>query len=483
MAQTVKKAALYVRVSTDAQAEEGYSIAAQSEKLRAYCSVKDIPSPELFVDGGFSGSNLERPEMRRLIEEAGRGLLSHVIVYKLDRLSRSQKDTLYLIEDVFIPNDIAFVSINENIDTASPYGRAMIGILSAFAQLERENIYMRTRMGMLERVRAGFWPGGGTVPFGYDYDRKKGCLVPNEDAETVRRIYELYIGGWSAQRIADATGLKYDRLVTQILTRRSNLGVIVYKGEEYEGLHEPLVSRETYELAMEKMRERSRARADSRYHLLTGIVYCGECGARMRYQRWGSGGFMLYCYSHDRSRPHMVRDAACPSPPVPAEEVEDVVLRDLLALPVKMEEAEQAGKTPPDPAKLLEEREAQLRARLRRLFELYADSDSDVLRETIADTERRLEDIRAALERERALGTERKRRERLLGKLDGLGGAWEHMTPRERQAVVRDCVERVVVSGEKVEVYYTFAGETASASVSPGDAHADDHRRNPPLPA
>ena len=157
----MKHTALYLRVSTEAQADEGYSLAAQAEKLEAYCRMKGIDRFRRYVDGGFSGSNLTRPAVTELVEAIRAGQVERVVVYKLDRLSRSQKDTLYLIEDVFLPHGVDFVSINENIDTGSPYGRAMIGILSAFAQLERENIFLRTRMGMVERVKQGFWPGGG----------------------------------------------------------------------------------------------------------------------------------------------------------------------------------------------------------------------------------------------------------------------------------------------------------------------------------
>ena len=96
-----------------------------------------------------------------------------MVVYKLDRLSRSQKDTLFLLEELFIPNNVEFYSMNENFDTSTPYGKAMIGILSVFAQLERENIRERTRMGMYERVKSGLWMGGGAIPFGYDYDAKE----------------------------------------------------------------------------------------------------------------------------------------------------------------------------------------------------------------------------------------------------------------------------------------------------------------------
>ena len=226
-----KKTALYIRVSTDAQREEGYSIDAQKEMLSAFCVSKRIENHEFFIDGGFSGSNLERPEMKRLIAEAKEKKICRVIVYKLDRLSRSQRDTLYLIEEIFNPNGIDFVSMNESMDTSTPLGRLMLGILSAFAQLERENIKERTRMGMAERVKAGFWPGGGRVPFGYDYDPEKGILVPNSDAQTVRLIYNLYISGTPMYKIAKTVGLKYERLAVQILKRKSNAGYIVYNGK------------------------------------------------------------------------------------------------------------------------------------------------------------------------------------------------------------------------------------------------------------
>ena len=138
--------ALYIRVSTEAQAEEGYSIEAQEKILRAECTAKEYDESLIrtYIDAGASGSNIQRPALKNLIDDASAGLISTVIVYKLDRLSRSQKDTLYLIEDVFIPNRVDFVSVNERLDTGSPYGKAMIGILSAFAQLERANIFMRT---------------------------------------------------------------------------------------------------------------------------------------------------------------------------------------------------------------------------------------------------------------------------------------------------------------------------------------------------
>jgi len=111
--KTTNKVAIYVRVSTSYQAEEGYSIDEQKDKLEAYCKIKDWKIYDFYVDGGFSGSNTKRPELERLIDDTKRKRFDIVLVYKLDRLSRSQKDTLFLIEDVFLKNDVAFISLQE----------------------------------------------------------------------------------------------------------------------------------------------------------------------------------------------------------------------------------------------------------------------------------------------------------------------------------------------------------------------------------
>ena len=113
------KFAIYVRVSTLEQAEEGYSIEEQIDKLSKYCEVKNWDIFKIYKDGGFSGSTTDRPGLSSLITDSKRKKFQGVLVYKLDRLSRSQKDTLYLIEDVFTANDISFVSLNENFDTSS----------------------------------------------------------------------------------------------------------------------------------------------------------------------------------------------------------------------------------------------------------------------------------------------------------------------------------------------------------------------------
>ena len=455
----MKHTALYLRVSTEAQADEGYSLAAQAEKLEAYCRMKGIMQFRRYVDGGFSGSNLSRPAVTELVEAIRGGAVERVVVYKLDRLSRSQKDTLYLIEDVFLPHGVDFVSINENIDTGSPYGRAMIGILSAFAQLERENIFLRTRMGMVERVKQGFWPGGGKIPFGYDYDAAKGILVPNGEADTVREIYARYLEGQSTGRIARELGLKYEHLVQQILLRESNTGVIVYKGERYPGRHEPLVDKQTFARAMRRLQKPDKPRAAEGGKLLTGLLVCGHCGAKMRYQKWGRAGDKLVCYSRDKSKPHLVHDANCPNRGVMACEVEAAVARDLSRLA--------AAPAPPRSGAGDEKacRRALDRAqrKLRRLYELYAEGEDDTLRESIEQARR--ERIRAeqALEDARQAAQQQDNTE-AYSALQTIGSSWDRLTAHERQALVRACVQKIVLQNGKIEIYYAIEGAQPCAA-------------------
>ncbi len=448
-----KHAALYCRVSTDAQYEEGYSIEAQREMLIAYCVSRDIRSYELYIDGGFSGSNIDRPEMTRMIDDINADTVSHVIVYKLDRLSRSQKDTLYLIEDVLIPHDVSFISMNENMDTSTPIGRAMLGIMSAFAQLERETIRERTRLGMKERVKNGLWPGGGKIPFGYDYDAGRGILVPNKDAETVRLMYELYLQGRSMMSIARQVGLKYERLAEQILRRKTNAGYIVYNGVEYKGRHEAIISEQTYERAMRLMRERARDHLSPSRCLLAGLVRCGVCGAKMRYQKWGKRGYKIYCYSQDKGKPHLHRSEHCDNDKIWADELESSVISDLFAMSAKIAQEERDGRSDGFET-LLEKQIGRLIRKLKNLYNLYGENADEALTETIDRTKRELAEAKQALADRRVRTEEGQGRRELLAQLDSAEQTWEYMTVEEKQSVLRSCIDRIVVTYQHVGIYY-----------------------------
>lgn len=449
-----KIAAIYIRVSTDAQAEDGYSIEAQKEQLAAYCVSKGIKNYKFYIDGGWSGSNINRPEIQKLIKDSQDGKISHCIVYKLDRLSRSQKDTLYLIEDVFIPNDVSFVSLNETLDTSTPMGKLMIGILSAFAQLERENIRLRTRMGMKERVKDGYWMGGGRIPFGYDYDREQGILVQNADAEKVKKIYSMYIDGKSPQQIANILGLKYDRLVTQIITRKTNYGVIEYNGEIYQGRHEPIVSKDVYERAIQCMKERSIVHVSTGDHLLTGLIICGQCGAKMRYQKWNKDGrCKLVCYSQQKSKKYLIKDDNCTQEKVWADEVEEAVLNYLFSLDESQDEVDSNVNI--NKTNIIDELKNTIQEterKIKKLYNLYADSDNDLLLETINEQRDKLQKAITKLDVEEKKLSEENNKIASAQFVTNLRDTWEYMSTEERKKVLRMLINKITIKDENITI-------------------------------
>ncbi len=448
-----KRAAIYIRVSTEGQRDEGYSIDAQTELLEAFCKAHEIKRHELYIDGGFTGSNIERPAMLRLMEDIRRGEISHVLVYKLDRLSRSQKDTLYLIEDVFNPAGVTFISMNENMDTSTPIGRAMLGIMSAFAQLERETIRERTRMGMQERVKNGYWPGGGRIPFGYDYDREKGILVPNTDADTVRKAYDLYLAGYSTDKIAKMLGLRYEHLALQILKRKTNAGYIVYNGVEYKGRHEAIISLETYEKTMAAMAMRARKPTSDGAYLLTGLLVCGKCGAKMRYQKWGKKDCKIVCYSADKSKTHLVRDPGCANHRHSAWEIEEIVLADLFSLSVKAEEPKEEKE---DILEILQNQENAAKTKLRRLYDLYGDKGDEILHDAIMAQKKTLAALQRQIREEEAVCEKAAELQKTKKEISRLQESWAYLSMREKKKVVRNLVDKIVITDDVVDVYYTF---------------------------
>ena len=450
--------ALYRRVSTDKQADEGYSLDVQREKLEAYSkTLSNVREVRDYMDDGYSGSSLDRPGMQRLIHDIQAGEVTHVVVVKLDRLSRSQKDTLHLIEDIMLPANVAFISILESFNTDTAFGRAMVGILSVFAQLERENIFERTRGGMRKRVEKGYWPGGGRTPYGYDYDPAQGILVQNGQAEMVRCIYDRYLAGESMQTIADSLNLKYEKLVYNILTRKSNAGYIVYKGEEYKGLHEPIVSLDTYERAMELLARRSAAKLVTQTsHLLTGLCRCGTCGAKMRYMKWGKAGYKLVCYSQQRSKKYLVRDPGCDGPSPFAEDVEAGVVSTLFAVTREKLDGARKAVEAGSAAQMLQEQLEKAQVKLRRLYGLYGDSGDDCLLEAISDTKEDVERLNAALKEEQERGASTRSAMGVCRKLEGIQDAWPYMSVQEQRVVLASVIESITISNDFTDVKLKF---------------------------
>lgn len=330
----IKRVILYLRVSTEAQFEDGYSIAEQKERLLAYCKAHGWIVVAIYVDPGHSGSNLKRPGITALMEAVGKKTADAVLVYKLDRLSRSQKDTLYLIEDVFLPNDTDFVSMQENINTATPFGRAMIGILSVFAQLERETLQERTMMGRTGRAKEGKWHGGGCDPIGYDYI--DGELVVNkEEAKQVKAVYSMYLQGHTITDISlkmDGYRTKHGdwsnlQTVAAVLDNELYAGTVHFRDARTPESHDAIINPKTA-ARVRYMRERNKKdnfQPKESEHLLTGLISCKRCGARYFAKRNPNGNVFYCCHSRAKKNKKMIKDPTCRNENWRKKELEEYV--------------------------------------------------------------------------------------------------------------------------------------------------------------
>ncbi len=191
----------YVRVSTLEQSQEGISLDVQKARIQAYAQAKNLELLEVLSDGGLSGKNLKRPGLRELMDRCERGEVQHVIVVKMDRLSRSTRHLLSLVEDLFIKRQIELHSVSESIDTGTPHGRFLLTILGGLGQMERELIGERTK-GALAYKRERLEPTS-HPPLGFKANgaRERMVQVPKE-LEIVRCILDLWRRGQSYCAIA-----------------------------------------------------------------------------------------------------------------------------------------------------------------------------------------------------------------------------------------------------------------------------------------
>ena len=274
----------YCRVSTEEQAEEGFSIEGQAEKLRTYAALHELGEVVVVTDPGRSGKDLARPGLQQILEMTERGHLGHVLVWRLDRLSRNLGD-LIALADKFGQHGVALHSFTERLDLSTATGRMFYNVLGSFAQFYREQLAENVRMGMAQAARQGKWinrPKTG-------YDLRDGVLVPNEYASVVQEIFRLRTLGLSHKAIEDRTGIKYST-ARVILQSRIYLGDVLYNGDWFPGTHEPLVSQEEFDAAH---RGHVPGRTRLSREVLSGRVRCGLCGriAAVEYRQNGQPVF------------------------------------------------------------------------------------------------------------------------------------------------------------------------------------------------
>lgn len=275
----------YCRVSTEEQAEEGFSIEGQTDKLRSYASLHDLGEITVITDPGISGKNLKRPGIQQLLAAVEAGHVSHVVVWRLDRLSRNLRD-LILLADLFGENDVALHSVSEQLNLASASGRMFYNILGSFAQYFREQLSENVKMGNERAVKEGKWinrPKTG-------YDLINGELVPNDDAIRVQEAFRLRGKGMSYRAVEERTGFKYST-VSAIVNSRIYLGEVLHNGKWYPGNHIAVITDAEWHAAHRRVGNSVQPSRD----VLAGKVICGICERRMAVMQNGKGSVTYKC--------------------------------------------------------------------------------------------------------------------------------------------------------------------------------------------
>jgi len=320
----VNRCAIYTRKSTDEGLDQDFnSLDAQRESAEAYvASMKNegwVCIPTRCDDGGFTGGNMDRPALQRLMGDIEAGKVDCVIVYKVDRLSRSLLDFACIME-TFDKHNVSFVSVTQQFNTTSSMGRLTLNILLSFAQFEREIISERTRDKMSAARRKGKYVGGAPI-LGYDIDRNASRLVANErEAARVRQIFQLYLEhqsliltiaeldrrGWRTKRWTTKKGKQRGgrpfnkNTFYGLLTNVAYIGKVRYKDEVYDGEHEPIVDPEVSEDVQRLLQTNHRTggvRVRNRFGaFLKGLAHCAPCGCSMVHSHTTRNGKKRYRY-------------------------------------------------------------------------------------------------------------------------------------------------------------------------------------------
>ncbi|MBL8760798.1 MAG: recombinase family protein [Phycisphaerae bacterium] len=486
----IVRCAVYTRKSTEEGLNQEFnSLDAQRESALAFIASQKhagwVCLPEKYDDGGFTGGNIERPALKRLMADIEAGAVDCVVVYKVDRLSRSLLDFSRIME-LFERTGVSFVSVTQQFNTTHSMGRLTLNILLSFAQFEREIISERTRDKIAAARKRGKYALGKPV-LGYDYAPAPAPfagkrLVPNpQEAAIVREIFELYLehksllkvaelasaNGWATKGWTSSTGRAvgkrpFDKTtVSRLLRHPLYTGKVPHKGAVYDGEHEGIVEPEVFARVQAQLKLGSqfggaivRSTGSGEGSLLRGLVRCKACGCAMTPNSASrpasrnsgvSGGRVIYRYYVCSGAVKRGR-ATCPCPSLPAKDLESFVLEQVRGV-VSCERA-----TSVIVARATELANAAARDRL---------AERDRLRTEVAsDDPRRAERARARLGAlERAIAADEAReldQDEMVGALDAFDGVWSALSPAERQELIRALVAGVEFDAAGTSVTVTF---------------------------
>jgi len=497
----VVRCAIYTRKSTEEGLQQEFNtLDAQRESGEAYIAAQKhegwVCLPDRYDDGGFTGGNMDRPAVQRLLKDMEAGKVDCVVVYKVDRLSRSLMDFARIME-TFENHHVSFVSVTQQFNTSTSMGRLMLNVLLSFAQFEREIISERTRDKIAAARRKGKWSGGKPL-LGYDMVALPGgtrLMVNEAEAAQVRAIFELYLQqegliatlkeldqrGWHSKQWITRKGVArggrpFDKnSLFKLLTNVTYLGKVTYHDEIHPGEHPAIVDEQIWQRVQSILHRNGRSGGapvkNKHGALLKGLLRCVPCNCAMTHGFSSKGPSKRYryyiCLNAMKRGWHV-----CPSKSVPAGEIERFVVerikcigRDPGVLAETIRQAQEQNKR--DLAALGEEQRildkdmAKRSAEVRRLA-ASANTAADAgqlgrIKEQIATLEKRATEVR---ERIIAVSRERVDQREVEAAMSVFDPVWETLTPREQARIIHLLVERVDYDGKrgKVSVTYRPAG-------------------------
>jgi site-specific DNA recombinase len=493
------RCAVYCRKSTEAALEQEFtSIDAQRESAEAYIRSQAHEGwtclEEINSDGGYSGGDMDRPALRRLLADIEAGKVDAVVVYKVDRLSRSLLDFARILE-TFDKYQVSFVSVTQQINSGTSMGRLMLNVLLSFAQFEREIISERTRDKVASARRKGKWAGGHPI-LGYDVDPQRFKLVINEDeAARVQAIFALYLQHegllpvlqelqhrgwlnkrWTTRKGRERGGKPFSKSsLHKLLTNVTYIGRIRHKQDIHDGEQAALIDASVWQRVQALLLRNGRtggAPVRNQFGaLLKGILRCTPCGCSMTPSHTTRQGRKRYRY-YVCSRAQKQGWQTCPSKSVPAGEIERFVVERIRAIgrdPALQQETFAAAHA--QAGARIEELEAERRglvrelarwhAQVRQLLEQFGQGgprESAVsrladLQERIRCAERRTTEINDHIE---VLGRQHVNEHEVAEALAAFDPIWDTLTPHEQARIVQLLVERVDYDGSQSVVSITF---------------------------
>lgn len=471
----MKKAAIYARVSTEEQ-KKNYSISEQVSQLHDYCERQGWEVTEEYIDSGFTGSNTNRPALKRMIKEVS--YFDVVVVWKLDRLSRSIVDTMTIIERDLLPKNIQFIALAENIDTESSTWITQAGIYSTIAQSEREAITERMQMGKLARAKSGKPMSWRYNPFGYHYNKKSQTydIVPLE-ADVVKGIFERYEELDSISKLRDVLNeegyvgkdVKWSyRTVKQVLSNPVYIGYNRYKGDLFKGNHEPIIDKKTFEHAQNLMEERRiealntlNPRPFQGRYMLSGQIKCGYCGTPLELIQYKkASGETIYRYScrnrQKKARTTTYNDGKlCDSGFYFLDDLEEYVLNEINKLQLDNDLVHVHSKTASKRLSQLADYEKELvgsKRKAKKLIDLYMAEliDVDDLNSQSQDLKREERYL------ENKINELKSEDNKALDYLDSNPPDIYEVTYEEQKRVVEVLIDTVYVWENKLEIHWDF---------------------------